>query len=294
MTKGFIATVKPQSLAISVISVSVGTAVAALHGSIHGVHYFLTLLGISLLHAGSNVINDYFDFRNKIDTREVPGSYATEGRVLIQEWLRPNQVLGLALIFFALSLPIGIYLTVTRGLPVFILGFIGFLTGLFYTARPIAFKYVAMGEPAVFFIWGPLTVSGAYYVQTGQFSSQALLISLPIGILVALILFANNIRDIGFDGGVGIRTIATVLGRTRAIRVYQMLVAAVYAMALVLLMNGQLNGWVLLTWFSLPLAIKLIKILKTEVPKDADARTAQLDTAFGVLLILSILLQKWL
>ena len=294
MTKGFIATVKPQSLAISIISVGVGTAVAALHGPIHWVHYFLTLLGISLLHAGSNVINDYFDFRNKIDTREVPGSYATEGRVLIQEWLRPKQVLGLALIFFALSLPIGIYLTVARGLPVFILGFIGFLTGMFYTARPIAFKYVAMGEPAVFFIWGPLTVSGAYYVQTGQFSSQVLLISLPIGILVALILFANNLRDIGFDGGVGIRTIATVLGGTRAIRVYQMLVAAVYAMALVLLMSGQLSGWVLLTWFSLPLAIKLIKMLKTEAPKDADARTAQLDTAFGALLILSILLQKWL
>jgi 1,4-dihydroxy-2-naphthoate octaprenyltransferase len=294
MTKGFIATVKPQSLVISIISVTVGTAVAGLHGPIHWGHYFLTLLGIGLLHAGSNVINDYFDFRNKIDTREVPGSYATEGRVLIQEWLQPNQVLGLALIFFALSLPIGIYLTVARGLPVFILGFIGFLTGMFYTARPIAFKYVALGEPAVFFMWGPLTVSGAYYVQTGQFSSQALWISLPIGILVALILFANNIRDIGFDGEVGIRTIATVLGRTGAIRFYQVLVAAVYAMALILLMTGQLNGWVLLTWLSLPLAIKLIKMLKTEVPKDADARTAQLDTAFGALLILSILLQKWL
>jgi hypothetical protein len=37
------------------------------------------------------------------------------------------------------------------------------------------------------------------------------LISLPIGILVALILFANNLRDIGLDGG-GIRTIATASG----------------------------------------------------------------------------------
>jgi 1,4-dihydroxy-2-naphthoate octaprenyltransferase len=293
MTKGFITTVKPQSLVISVISVTVGTAVAALHGSLHWGHYLLTLLGICLLHAGSNVINDYFDFRNKIDTREVPGSYATEGRVLIQEWLRPNQVLGLALTFFALSLPIGIYLTVVRGLPVFILGFVGFLTGMFYTARPIAFKYMALGEPAVFFMWGPLTVSGAYYVQAGHFSAQALWISLPIGILVALILFANNIRDIGFDGGVGIRTIATVLGRVRAFRFYQVLIASVYAMTLLLLVTGQLNGWVLLTWLSLPLAMKLIKMLKTEVPKDADARTAQLDTAFGGLLTLSIFLEKW-
>jgi 1,4-dihydroxy-2-naphthoate polyprenyltransferase len=294
MIKGLVATVKPQSLLISVISVSVGTAVAALHGPIHWVLYFLTILGIILLHAGSNVVNDYFDFRNKIDTREVPGSYATEGRVLIQEWFRPNQVLGLALIFFALSLPIGIYLTVTRGLPVFILGFVGFLTGVFYTARPIAFKYVALGEPAVFFMWGPLTVSGAYYVQEGGFSAQAIWISVPIGILVALILFANNIRDIGFDGGVEIRTIATVLGKMRAIRFYQVLIATVYGMTIVLFVTRQLSGWVLLTWLSLPLALKLVKMLKTEVPKDADARTAQLDTVFGVLLVLSILLQRWL
>jgi len=179
MTKGFIATVKPQSLAISIISVSVGTAVAALHGPIHWVHYFLTLLGISLLHAGSNVINDYFDFRNKIDTRKSLAVMPPRAGVLIQEWLRPKQVLGLALIFFALSLPIGIYLTVARGLPVFILGFIGFLTGMFYTAPSHRFQIRGYGEPAVFFIWGPLTVSGAYYVQTGQFSSQVLLISLP-------------------------------------------------------------------------------------------------------------------
>ena len=62
----------------------------------------------------------------------------------------------------------------------------------------------------------------------------------------------------------------------------------------IILMSGQLRGWVLLTWLSLPLAIKLIKVLKTEAPKDAGARTAQLDMAFGVLLIFSIFLQKWL
>jgi len=274
MIKPLSATIKPASLTISVVSGTVGTALAALYGPVHWGHYVLTILGITLLHAGSNVINDYFDYRNRIDTGEVPGSYATEGRVLIQRALQPRQVLLLGLILFALSLPIGIYLTIVRGLPVFLLGLLGFLTGLFYTARPVALKYIALGEPAVFLMFGPLTVTGAYYVQRGEITGQALWVSIPIGVLVALILLANNIRDIQFDGQVDIHTIATLLGRRLAVRLYEVLVAGAYGVTVLLVILGQLSGWAFLTLLSLPLAFKLIKLLRGDIPKDADARTA--------------------
>jgi len=32
------------------------------------------------------------------------------------------------------------------------------MTGLCYTARPMALKYIALGEVAVFFMFGPLMV----------------------------------------------------------------------------------------------------------------------------------------
>jgi 1,4-dihydroxy-2-naphthoate polyprenyltransferase len=293
MIKSLSTTIKPESLIISVISGTVGTALAALHGPIHWGHYVLTILGVVFLHGGSNVINDYFDYRNKIDTAAVPGSYATEGRVLIQKKLHPRQVLLIGLTLFALSLPIGIYLTLVRGPAVFLLGFLGFLTGLFYTARPVALKYVALGEPAVFLMFGPLTVTGAYYVQRGEFTGQALWVSIPIGVLVALILLANNIRDIQFDGQVDIHTIATLLGRHLAVRLYEILVAGAYGVTVLLVLLGQLSGWAFLTLLSLPLASKLIKRLRRDIPKDADARTAQLNTAFGLLLIIGISLGKF-
>ena len=294
MVKTLSSTVKPESLIISVISGTVGTALGGLHGPIHWGNYVLTILGIALLHAGSNVINDYFDYRNRIDTADVPGSYATEGRVLIQEKLQPRQVLWLGLMLFALSLPIGIYLTTVRGLPVMLLGVLGFLTGLFYTARPIALKYIALGEPAVFMMFGPLMVTGAYYVQRGEFTEQAAWVSVPIGVLVALILFANNIRDIQNDGRVGIHTLATLLGKPLAVRVYELLVAGVYGVTALLIILGQLSAWAFLTLLSLPLAFKLIKRLRTDIPKDADARTAQLNTAFGILLIIAISMEKFI
>ena len=63
MLKALGMTMKPQSFLLSAISASAGTALASLRGPIHWGYYLLTVLGVVLLHAGSNVINDYFDYK---------------------------------------------------------------------------------------------------------------------------------------------------------------------------------------------------------------------------------------
>ena len=292
MFKAVWMTMKPQSFLLSAISASAGTALASFQGPIHWGYYLLTVLGVVFLHGGANVINDYFDHRQRVDTTDVPGSYGNEARVLIQKMLRPSQVLWIALILFSLSLFVGIYMTAVRGWPVFLFGLAGFLTGLLYTARPVALKYIALGEPAVFFMFGPLVVSGAYYVQRGQFNSQAIWVSIPVGILVALVLLANNIRDIQFDSQVGIDTMATLLGRPWALRLYQFLLVGAYGATVLLILCGMLGLWSFLTLLSLPLAFKLLRMLQDKIPDDADARTAQLDGAFGILFIIAIVLER--
>jgi len=292
MLKGLIMSIKPESLLISFVAVSAGTAVASLYGSVHWNHYFLTLLGMILMQAGANVLNDYFDDKNGVDTSHVPGSFGTGGRAIARNLLSPAQVLGVGLLLYAFALPIGIYLTVKVGLSVFILGLAGFLVGFFYTGSPIGFKYYAFGEPAVFLVWGPLMVSGAYYVQRGSFSGQPVWVSFPVGILVALILFANNIRDLTSDTHARVRTIATMLRKEGAVKLYRALIFSAYGITLLLIAAGQLSLWGLLTLLSLPLALKLIKQMQVAVPPDADARTAQLNTIYGLLLVISIVLQR--
>ena len=294
MLTSLLLTMKPQSFLISVMSVSVGTALAALAHPIHWGDYFLTVLSVVFLHGGTNVINDYFDYKNKVDTSKVPGSYGNERRVLIQRLLSPSQVLLTGFILFACSLGIGIYLTLAKGLIVFAIGAFGFLVGFFYSANPISFKYIALGEPAVFLMWGPLMVSGAYYVQANQFSLQTLWVSFPFGILVALVLLANNIRDIQYDSQVGIRTLATQLGERRAIQLYQFLMTVVYLWTALMVMTRQLSPWSLLVLFSIPLALNLAQVLQRGIPKDADARTAQLNTVFGTLLIIGLMMERFL
>ncbi len=132
-------------------------------------------------------------------------------------------------------------------------------------------------------------VEGAYFVQRRAFDPDALLVSLPFGVLVALVLLANNIRDIDQDRTRGIHTLATLLGHRRGMQAYLFLVVLAYAGTLAL--AGVLTPWVLIIFLSLPLAVGLLKQMLRAVPADADAQTAKLDTAFGILLVVSLLLE---
>jgi 1,4-dihydroxy-2-naphthoate octaprenyltransferase len=293
MMKALWMTMKPQSFLISAVSAGVGASLAALHVTLDWPAFLLTLLGVVLLHGGANVVNDYFDSRYRVDTTEVPGSYGNEARVLIRGLLKPGQVLVIGLGLYALAIPIGLYLISLRGMTILWLGVIGFVTGVCYTARPVALKYKALGEIAVFVMFGPLMVSGTYFVQTGAFNSHVVWISVPFGIFVALILLANNIRDVRFDGRVGIRTVATLLGGPQAALLYQFFVLAAYGLTCVMAAIGILGPFALLTMLSLPLAFRLMGMFRRGVPADADARTAQLHTLFGVLLIVGIQLQRF-
>ena len=171
------------------------------------------------------------------------------------------------------------------------LGLTGAFASLTYTAPPLKYKYSALGEISVFLMWGPLMVAGAYFVQRQVFSLNAFWISLPFGALVALVLLANNIRDIHHDRDKGILTLAIVLGQRNGLLLYLLLVVLAYLAIVMMAIFGPLYMWSLIVLLSLPLALRLLRQMLKQIPADADARTAQLDTAFGVLLVISLVLE---
>ena len=134
-------------------------------------------------------------------------------------------------------------------------------------------------------------VAGAYFVQRQTFSSNAFWISLPFGVLVALVLLANNIRDIRHDRDKGILTLAIVVGQRNGLWLYFLLLILAYLAIVLMSVLGPLHLWSLIVLLSLPLAVRLLHQMMKQIPADADARTAQLDTAFGVLLVISLVLE---
>jgi 1,4-dihydroxy-2-naphthoate octaprenyltransferase len=204
----------------------------------------------------------------------------------------PVQLLTEAIILTGITLLIGLILSFARSFLVFWIGLIGFLACVFYTAGPVKYKYKGWGEFFVFLIWGPLMFAGAYAVQRQALSLKAVSVSIPFGILVGLVLLANNIRDIDYDSRQGIKTIGILLGSRRSLLLYGGLILSAYLYVVGIIAAGILGLWGLLVLFSLPKAIHLLKSFVEEMPETADAVTAQLNTVFGLLLILALVLNR--
>jgi len=286
----YIIATRPWSFTMSLISVSVGTLLAAQAGPISWAWYLLVALGITVFHAAANVINDYFDTRYQIDQQDSPTA-KYRPQPILSGMLTPRQLLGEAVVLFALTFVIGMTASVFLSWHILWIGVVGFLTSVYYTASPVKFKYRALGELAVFLIWGPLMVEGAYAVQRQALSGRALIISIPFGVLVALVLFANNMRDMAHDSRQNIKTLGTMLGPRRSYDLFTGLIVLAYACVLGMILTGVMSLWGLLIFLSVPSAIGLLKTFKKEIPDMADALTARFDTVFGVLLILAIFLE---
>ncbi|PJF31916.1 MAG: 1,4-dihydroxy-2-naphthoate octaprenyltransferase [Candidatus Thermofonsia Clade 1 bacterium] len=276
---------RPFSFTAAVVPVLLGTAIAAWQGFFDPLMFALALIGSIALQAGTNLINDYYDYVKGADNEQSLGM----GGVIQRGELTPRQVFWGGIAAFGLGSIIGLYIVSVAGEFILILGIISVLVGFFYTAGPAALAYIGLGEVAVFIFMGPVIVTGAYFVQADQVSLEALIASLPIGFLVAAILHANNLRDLENDRAVGKRTLATLLGRKRANWEYYLLIGGTYATLILIVLFGIAPWLVLLALLTLPQAYGLMQRVAVNTEPAALnpvlRKTAQLHGRFGMLLV---------
>lgn len=270
---------------------------AALAGSFSPLLYALTLAGMIAFHAATNVLNDFFDVKHGVDRRGAPTTkYRLHPAAFGQAPL--STILGMSVVLYALTLAAGFYLVSVSSASILLVMLAGILGSVLYTADPVVLKAHALGEITVFVMWGLLIPAGAFMVQTGHFAWSPLVAALPIGLFVALVLLANNIRDIGYDGSVSTRTLAVVLGAPRSKRLYSALLASAYALVLVGILIRLLPVWSAVVFVTAPVARRLAGMLKGQIPDNADPRTAGLAFQFALLymgsLVLSLLVPLYL
>src|SRR5262245_11733905 len=127
--------VRPLSFMASVTPIVLGAALAAYDGAWHWWLFAITLAAAVAIHADTNLINDFYDWKKGADTPESLGP----NRALHQEMLTTTQVFWGGVCCFALGSVLGLYFVATRGLFILWLGVLSVLVGWFYTARPFAF-----------------------------------------------------------------------------------------------------------------------------------------------------------
>ncbi|MBN1359810.1 MAG: 1,4-dihydroxy-2-naphthoate octaprenyltransferase [Sedimentisphaerales bacterium] len=285
--------VRAFSFPASIVPVAVGTVMAARYDG-PAAWWLVPFVAVAsvLMHAATNLVSDYFDFRKGVDRNYTYGSSG----VLVQGLLTPRQVLVGGFVLFGVACAVGVLFVAVRGWPILALGLLGVIGGIFYTARPVGYKYFALGDALVFTQMGPLMVIGSYYVLTGSYSHAVLIASIPVGCLVAAILHANNMRDIQHDREAHVRTVANLLGHEGARVEYYVLVGGAYVAVVAMILGGLLSLWALLVFVTAPLAVKNVDRVRHSQPREPEAiatldvQTAQLHLAFGLLLSLGILL----
>ena len=291
--KAWVQVFRPFSYTAAVIPVLLGAALTVYLGRATTWWLLpLVVLASFFLQAGTNLVSEYFDYKKGVDRPESYGS----SRILVEKLLDPKHVLWIGVGCFGLTACIGLVFIAVHGWPILLLGVIGILGGFFYTAGPAAYKYLGLGDLFVFCLMGPLMVIGSFFVLTGDYNHSVLIISLPVGFLVAGILSGNNLRDIHHDTQARIHTTATVLGHRWARWEYVGLTLTAYITTLGMIVFDILPLWSLLTLLTIPAAIKNVRSAlnnQPDRPEDIimlDVQTAQLHMPFGLLLIVSVIL----
>jgi 1,4-dihydroxy-2-naphthoate octaprenyltransferase len=283
---------RPVSFTASVIPVLVGTAIAAEDG-FRPLLFVLALAGSVAIHAGTNLVNDYFDHVEGTDGADSLGPSG----VIQRGVLSARVVLAGGIVAFGIGATVGLIITAMTGWPVLALGVASVLAGYFYTASPFSLAYRGLGEVVVFVFMGPVIVLGAYYVQTEAWSWAAFVASLPVGLLVAAILHANNVRDIQNDRRNNKWTLAALAGRPIADYEYIALTLGGYAVVVVMTIAGSAPWPVLITLLSLPIALRVVQAeARASSARSLNmvlAQTAGLHMIFGALLALGFAVAVW-
>lgn len=283
--------IRPKTLPAAAAPVIVGSAVALLENRFLIVPALAALAGALLLQIGANLANDVFDYHRGADdesrlgpTRVTQAGLLTSAQVLLGMWV----VFGLAII-------IGIYLFLIAGWPVLLIGIFSILAALAYTGGPFPLGYYGLGDLAVFVFFGPVAVCGTYYIQAGAVSLAAIWASIPMGLLTVAILVVNNLRDIESDRLAGKMTLAVRLGARGTRWEYILCLLGAYLVPFLLGLVGISSFWVLLSWLSVPFAIRMIRMIfcqEGRVLNKALAGTGQLELLYGVLFSLGLTFQS--
>jgi len=263
------------------------------------VNFLLALIGGIFLHAGANVINDYFDHLSRND--EINDEYIrpfTGGSRLIQEGLlSPKEVLIEAVVCLLLGSAIGLYLAYKIGWVILVIGIFGVMSAIFYVFPRINLVGRGVGEALIGINFGILMTFGAFYVQTSKFSWVPIIASLPVALLITAVLYINEFQDANADHLVGKNHLVVRLGKKQAVYGYILIMLLTYLIVVVGIVTDTLPPISFIALLTVPLALKSIRVAQQNYNNNLKLAPANAGTIInhlftGLLLIISFFLDR--
>ena len=284
--KALILASRPKTLSASVVPIiaTVGL-VQTLSVPIQWWIVLCALLSSFCIQIGTNFVNDAMDFKKGADTAERLGPV----RITHQGYMTGRQVMMIATLFFVIAILFGIPLVMHGGWPIVMIGLVSVAMGYAYTSGPVPLAYYGLGDLFVILFFGLVAVGGLFYLLTGVYSTEAFVLGLQIGFLSTILIAINNLRDRETDIKANKRTLAVILGQSKAKLWIYFLVVSPFLVGYYWLLTQRF--WLyILPVLSLPLGLSLIKkIIRTEPSQEYNQFLA-LGAAYTVIFAAGIYL----
>lgn len=256
-------------------------------GAMPWVLFVLCVLGVVLLHSAGNVLSDYFDYKTGVDNEN---AFAVLN--LVFKKFQPVEYLTFSIVLFIAGVTVGAVIAILSGPVLWIIGGVGVLLTALYSFL----KYHALGDLDIFIIFGILPVLGTAYAVTGQIHWDALVLSLPVGIITVSVLHANNTFDTDTDRAAGIKTFAMLIGGKASSILYAVYMIVPFVCVIAAVATGMIHPLALLclvaaipAWKNLKQALSFGKV-GIDAMKGLDQASAKLQMAFSVPLALGLFL----
>ena len=199
---------RPKTLFAAINPVVLGTVLAFTSGALHWGAALAALFGALAIQVGTNLANDYWDWKKGADTAERLGPV----RVTSAGLLPPQAVFRATWLSFGIAAILGAYLIARGGWPIAIIGLVSIACGFLYTAGPVSLAYLGLGDLFTLIFFGPVACAGTYYVQTLAWSPVAMAAGLALGCFTVALIAVNNLRDRAQDAEKNKRTLAVRFG----------------------------------------------------------------------------------
>jgi 1,4-dihydroxy-2-naphthoate octaprenyltransferase len=279
---------RPATLPAGIAPVLIGTSIAWRDSVFALLPFLVVLFAVLAIQIGVNFANDLADAARGADTeaRIGPQRAVASGVITSRDMKRAIAIA------FGLAGLAGLYLVWYAGWTIFVIGIISIIAALGYTNGPIPYGYYGLGELFVFIFFGLVATAGTRYVFGNPIPASAWAGGVVMGLLASGILQANNIRDIDTDRGAHKRTLAVVVGRTWARRLFAATIAGTFVWIIFAIAVGWFPPLAIITLILAPLGIPLVRTIYTETegpPLISVLKgTAQLQLFVALLLSLAL------
>ena len=157
--------------------------------------------------------NDLEGDRINQNFNQFSGGSRVLAKEVIPAWV--SLLLGYGCLTGAILIGFYIYLQYQNDLRALLLGGLGIFFGFFYSSKPFRWSYHGLGEILIGFCYSWLPIATGFFLFTGFFSPQILLLSIPVGLSIFNVILINEFPDEEADRAIGKKNLVVRFGKER-------------------------------------------------------------------------------